>query len=74
LKHARCQDLRLRLLTLLSFFLVLVVAIPIVQWRDIALPILIGGACHGIGSVILRIIGLPVWTKPEKDESNGPER
>jgi hypothetical protein len=66
-------------LTLLTVVVIFGVALPIVQWRDPATgrplpravaifsPFLIGAAFHGIGLLILRLIGLRVWSKREKD-------
>jgi hypothetical protein len=66
-------------LTLLTVVVIFGVALPIVQWRDPATgrplpravaifsPFLIGAAFHGIASVFLRLIGLRVWSKREKD-------
>jgi hypothetical protein len=66
-------------LTVLSVAVIFGVALPIVRWRDpatgqrlpgeVALfgPLLIGAAVHGLGSLFLRLIGLPVWAKPESD-------
>jgi len=66
-------------LTLLSVAVIVAVAVPIVRWRDpadglplprflaILSPLLIGAAVHGIGSLLLRILGLPVWSKPDTD-------
>jgi hypothetical protein len=71
--------------TLLTFAIIFGVALPIVRWRDpltgqalpreiaIFSPLLIGGAFFGIASWFLRLIGLPVWSKQEKDESNRPQ-
>jgi hypothetical protein len=71
-------------LTVLSLAVMLGVAVPIVRWRNpetgrplprtvaIASPLLIGAAFHGLGMLLLKIVGLPVWTKPETDESRGP--
>jgi hypothetical protein len=54
-------------------------AVPIVRWRDpisrkslptelaIALPILAGGICYGIGSVICRLLGIPVVARRKQD-------
>jgi hypothetical protein len=72
-------------LTLLSVAVIFGVAIPIVHWRDpetgqplprtiaILAPILIGATFHGIGTLILRMVGLRVLAKPEKDDSSSPE-
>jgi hypothetical protein len=69
------------IVTTLSVAVIVAVALPLVRWRDpatgeplprmmaILSPILIGAAFHGIVSMILRLVGLPVWAKPEKDES-----
>jgi hypothetical protein len=70
------------LLTLFSFLIILAVALPIVRWRDptsglplprmvaIVAPLLIGATIHGIGTLLLRFLGLPVWSKQE----TGPEK
>jgi hypothetical protein len=62
-------------LTLLSVAVMFGVAVPIVHWRDpatgqalpraiaILAPVLIGAAVHGIGSLLLRLLGLPVWAE-----------
>jgi hypothetical protein len=65
-------------------------ALPVVRWRDpatgqplpreiaIALPVLAGALCFGIGTVILRLVGLPVLVRREKgppgptDDVGGP--
>ena len=72
-------------LTVLSVAVIFGVAIPIVQWGDpatqkplprivaIALPFILGAAFHGIGTVLLRLVGLRIWSKPETDESRPPE-
>jgi hypothetical protein len=66
-------------LTLLSVALIVGVAIPIVRWRDpvtgeplprmvaIFAPLLIGATVNGIGSFLLKLVGLPTWSKQEKD-------
>ncbi len=66
-------------LTLLTFAVIVCVAISIVRWRDpetgeplptdlaIWAPLLIGASFHGISSVVLRLVGLRVWSKPEKE-------
>ena len=66
---------------LLSVAVIFGVALPIVRWRDpltgnelphevvIIAPILIGAAFHGIGTLLLRLVGLRIWTKPETDET-----
>ena len=72
-------------LTLLSVAVIFVVAIPIVRWRDaetgrplprtiaIFTPLLIGAAFNGIGTVLLRVVGLRIWSKSETDESSSPK-
>jgi len=72
-------------LTLLSVAVIFVVAIPIVRWRDaetgrplprtiaIFTPLLIGAAFNGIGTVLLRLVGLRTWSKSETGESRSPE-
>jgi hypothetical protein len=71
--------------TVVSVIVVFGAALPIVQWRDpetgqplprlvaIVSPLLIGALFHGIASVILRLIGLPVWATEKQDETDGPE-
>jgi hypothetical protein len=66
-------------LTLLTIAVIFAVALPIVRWRDpltgerlprtiaIVSPFLIGGAVHGIGTLFLWCIGLPVWSTQKKD-------
>jgi hypothetical protein len=66
-------------LTLLSVAVIFGVALPIVRWRDpatgqslprliaILAPVLIGAAVHGIGSLVLRLLGLRVLAKRESD-------
>ena len=66
-------------LTLLIVAVIFGVALPIVQWRDpvtrqplprdiaISSPFLIGATFYGIASLFLRLIGLRVWSKREKD-------
>jgi hypothetical protein len=73
------------LLTLFSTAVILVSAVPIVSWRDpasklplprsvaIAVPLVVGAFCFGIGSAILKVLGLPVWAKPKKDPSDEAE-
>jgi len=70
------------LLTALSAAVIFGSAVPIVSWRDpdsqlplprsvaIAVPFLLGALCFGIGSAILKVLGLTVWAKPKKDSSN----
>ena len=72
-------------LTLLSVVVIFGTAIPIVQWRDpatheplprivaIALPFILGAVFHGIGTVLLRLVGMRVWSKPEPDDSRPSE-
>jgi hypothetical protein len=66
-------------LTLLSVGVIFGVALPVVRWRDpttgLRLPrdvaifsiVLIGAAFNGLGVLFLRLIGLRVWKKREKD-------
>jgi hypothetical protein len=66
------------ILTLLTVAVVFGVAIPIVRWRDpmtgqplprtvaIISPLLIGAAVHAIASLLLRVIGVRVWSIQEK--------
>jgi hypothetical protein len=73
------------IVTLLSTAVIFGAALPIVRWRDpvtgqplpravaILCPLLIGAAFHGIASLILRLVGFPVFSKPEKDESIPPK-
>jgi len=72
-------------LTLLSVAVIFGLAVPIVRWRDAATgqplpreaailaPVLIGAAFHGVGTFLLRLAGLRVWSKSETDESRSPE-
>jgi hypothetical protein len=65
-------------LTLLTLAVMVGVAIPIVRWRDpatgqplprsiaILSPLLIGAAVHGIAMLVLRVIGVRVWSTQEK--------
>jgi hypothetical protein len=69
-------------LTLLTFVVILGVALPIVGWREpetgqplprsvaIFTPFLIGAVVYGIGSLLLRLIGLRVWST-EKPTQRG---
>jgi hypothetical protein len=69
----------------LCLAVILGLAVPVVTWRDpadgrplprivaITIPILAGGLCYGIGSVILRALGLPVLAKPKKGSSDRAE-
>jgi hypothetical protein len=66
-------------LLLLSVAVIFVVALPILRWRHpatgeappleiaILVSVLIGAAVHGIGSLLLRSLGLPIWAKRELD-------
>jgi hypothetical protein len=70
-------------LTLLTVAVIFTSAVPIVQWRDaetgqplprtvaIVAPLLLGAAFHGAGSLLLWLVGLRLWSKPEKEDS-GP--
>jgi hypothetical protein len=75
-------------LTLLSVAVIVGVAVPIAHWRDpatgqppprmvaILAPILIGAAFHGMGTFLLRLVGLRTWSKPETGappRSRGPD-
>jgi hypothetical protein len=71
-------------LAALSFAVTLVLAVPIVMWRDsdgrplprvvaICAPLLIGAVFHGIGTAILWVFGLKVLSKPEKEKSDWTE-
>jgi hypothetical protein len=63
------------ILTLITVAVIFGVAIPIARWRDpatgqplprvvaIASAFVIGAAVHGFGSLLLRLIGLQVWSK-----------
>jgi hypothetical protein len=69
----------------LSLAVIFGVALPIVQWRDpatgrplprmvaIVSPILIGAVFQAIVTLLLKLIGIRVWSKPDKGESSGPE-
>jgi hypothetical protein len=66
-------------LTLLTVAVIFGVAIPIVRWRDpvtgeslprivaIIAPLLIGAAVNGIATLLLKLVGLPIWSKQPKD-------
>jgi hypothetical protein len=66
-------------LTLLTTAVIFGVAIPIVRWRDpvtreplprivaIIAPLLIGATVNGIASLLLKLVGLPPWSKQPKD-------
>jgi hypothetical protein len=70
------------LLVALSVAVILGSAVPIVTWRDpdtkqalprtvaIAAPGTAGALCFSIGSLLLRILRLSVWSKPTKDLSD----
>ena len=70
------------LLVALSVAVILGSAVPIVTWRDpdtkqalprtvaIAAPVIAGALCFSIGSLLLRILRLSVWSKPTKDLSD----
>ena len=72
-------------LMLLSVAVIFGVALPIVRWSDpvtghqlphkvtIIAPVLIGAAFYGIGTLLLRLVGLRIWTKSETDETPPPE-
>jgi hypothetical protein len=71
-------------LTVLSTAVIFGTAIPIVLWRDsagrplprfvaLAAPLLIGGAFHGLGTVILWLFGLRVMITPSSEKSDWPE-
>ncbi|HEY7313659.1 MAG TPA: hypothetical protein VH643_30185 [Gemmataceae bacterium] len=72
-------------LALLSVAVIFVAAIPIVRWRDaatgeslphdvaIATPFVLAAAFYGIGTVLLRVVGLRIWSKSETDESCSPK-
>ena len=59
---------------------------PIVTWRDpdsgrpltrsvaIALPLVAGALCFGMGSTILKVLGLAVWAKLKKGSSDRAEQ
>jgi hypothetical protein len=76
-KHARPTAAGC-LLTLLCVVVILGGAIPVVMWRDdqgrglprrlaIALPVVAGAVCYGIGAVVLRILGISIL-KTSEDE------
>ena len=70
------------LLTIISFAVIVGVALPVVTWRDadtgrplpkmiaIVVPLLAGALCHGIGTTILRFLGLTVFRKPKNASSD----
>jgi hypothetical protein len=67
--------------TLLSLAVICGAAIPIVRWRDpdtgaplprdlaIIAPVLIGATFQGICALLLRLVGLRIWSKSEQDGS-----
>jgi hypothetical protein len=66
-------------LTLLSVAVMFGVALPIARWRDpagqplprivaILAPVVIGATFHGIWTVLLQLLGLRIWSKPDTDE------
>jgi hypothetical protein len=70
--------------TLLSVCVIVCVAIPIVRWRDpagvplprtvaIVAPILIGAMFQGSVAVILKFVGISLWSDPESDETSDGE-
>lgn len=68
-------------LTLLTVAVIFSVAVPIVRWRDaetgrplprtvaILAPFLIGAVFNGLGIGLLRLLGLRIWSKSEKDDA-----
>jgi hypothetical protein len=73
------------LLSVLCVAVIFVVAVPVVMWRDptsghplprmvaIAVPVLAGGLCYGIGSLLLRLLGIPIMVAPKEDDSGRSE-
>jgi hypothetical protein len=73
------------LLMLVSLAVIGAVAIPVVTWRDpedgqpmpkmvaILTPVLAGALCYGIGTAILKVLGLPVLVPSKKQSSERPE-
>jgi hypothetical protein len=73
------------ILTLLSTAVIFGLAIPIVHWRDpdtgeplprimaIVAPLLVGAAFHGLGTLLLRLVGLHVYVPPKKNEDRSPD-
>jgi hypothetical protein len=73
------------LLMLVCVAVIGAVALYLATWRDadsgrplprnvaIFVPLLAGAVCYGIGTAILRIVGLPVFLSPEKDSSDGAD-
>jgi hypothetical protein len=73
------------LLLLVSLAVIGGVALPVVTWRDahsgrpaprivaIVVPVLAGALCHGIGTAILRMIGMSVFVKAKKNSPNRRE-
>jgi hypothetical protein len=70
---------------LLTLAITLGVAIPIVRWRDpetkqslprmvaIITPLLIGATFQGICTVLLRLVGLRIWSRSEKEDTAPPD-
>jgi hypothetical protein len=73
------------LLMLVCVAIIGAVAVYVATWRDadsgrplprnvsIVVPLLAGAVCYGIGTAILRILGLPVFLSPEKDSSDAAD-
>jgi hypothetical protein len=73
-------------LTLLTLAVIFGVALPIMRWRDpqtglslqgdsaIYAPLVVGAIFHGIGTGLLRLMGLRIWSKTDKDDSASSER
>jgi hypothetical protein len=72
-------------LALFTIAVIFGVAIPIVHWRDpdtkqpipreavIAAPFVIGAVFHGIGILLLRLVGLRIWSKSDTEDSSSSE-
>lgn len=73
------------LLLLVSLAVIFGVAIPVVRWRNsetgrllprmvaIVVPVLAGAIVHGLGTAILKIVGLPVLVKSKPESSDGSD-
>jgi len=72
------------IVTLLTLVVILGMAISIVQWRDaaterplpqdvaIAAPFLVGAVFFWICTVLLKLVGLRIWSQPEKEDADPP--
>jgi hypothetical protein len=71
---------------LLTVAVIVVTAVPLVMWRDpvngeplsrkaaIPAPFAVAAVFFGVVSFVLKLVGLPVWSMPPKEEHNGEAR